>query len=153
MKPNPSVVSRRLAQGFTLIELMIVVAIVGILARIAYPSYVDYVRRGSLPDAFSGLSSAQIKMEQYYQDNRSYLNGATCGFVPPATKYFTFTCTTITASTYVITATGTSTTAANGHVYTINQAGAKVTTTFKGAAISAAPGNACWMAKSASECI
>ncbi|RZI82174.1 MAG: prepilin-type N-terminal cleavage/methylation domain-containing protein [Rubrivivax sp.] len=151
MKNNLSV-SRRRAQGFTLIELMIVVAIVGILASVAYPSYTDYVRRSSLPDAFQGLSSAQIKMEQYYQDNRTYVSGATCGYLPPATKYFTFSCVTATASAYKIRATGVSTTVARNHVYTIDQANAKVTETFKGTTISAAPGNACWLTNSVSEC-
>lgn len=153
MKTNLSVCSRHLARGFTLIELMIVVAIVGILAAVAYPSYTDYIRRGSLSDAFSGLSGAQVKMEQYYQDNRSYMTaGNTCGFIPTATKYFTFTCPTITASTYVIRASGVTGTAAAGHVYTVNESNLKVTEWFKGAAVSTAPGTTCWLTKSTSEC-
>jgi type IV pilus assembly protein PilE len=140
---------RRVSRGFTLIELMIVVAIVGILARIAYPAYTDYVRRGTLPDAFTGLSTAQVKMEQWYQDNRSYLNsGGTCGFIPSDTKYFAFTCPTKTASTYTIQAEGKSGTAAYGHTYTIDHNGAKATTSFNGATVSS---KSCWMSKS-SDC-
>lgn len=45
--------------GFTLIELMIVVAIVGILSAVAYPSYTEYVRRGHRADARAGLLQAQ----------------------------------------------------------------------------------------------
>ena len=51
-------------QGFTLIELMIVVAIVGILAAIAYPSYAEYIRRGHRADARAGLLQAQQYLER-----------------------------------------------------------------------------------------
>ena len=56
--------SRRLAQGFTLIELMIVVAVVGILSAIAYPSYTEYVRRGHRADARAGLLQVQQWLER-----------------------------------------------------------------------------------------
>jgi prepilin-type N-terminal cleavage/methylation domain-containing protein len=65
-------IRRRPSQGFTLIELMITVAIVAILAAIAMPNYRDYVIRGQLTDATTGLASVRAKMERYYQDNRSY---------------------------------------------------------------------------------
>ena len=51
-------------QGFTLIEVMIVVAIVGVLSAIAYPSYTEYVRRGHRADARAGLLQAQQWMER-----------------------------------------------------------------------------------------
>lgn len=51
-------------KGFTLIELMIVVAVVGILSAIAYPSYTEYVRRGHRTDARAGLLQAQLWMER-----------------------------------------------------------------------------------------
>lgn len=51
-------------QGFTLIELMIVVAIVGILSAIAYPSYAEYIRRGHRADARAGLLQAQQWLER-----------------------------------------------------------------------------------------
>jgi type IV pilus assembly protein PilE len=80
------------ASGFTLIELMITVAIVAILTAIAYPSYRNYVIRGQLVNATNGLSAMQANMERYFQDNRTYL--AANGFTPPcltATPYGTFT--------------------------------------------------------------
>ena len=58
--------------GFTLIEVMIVVAIIAILASIAIPSYRDYVLRGQLVDATNALSSFQARMERHFQDNRTY---------------------------------------------------------------------------------
>ncbi len=90
----------RSARGFTLIELMITVVIVAILAAVAVPSYIDYIRRSKIAEATTNLSDLRVKMEQFYQDNRKY-NGATagtCGLwpLPAATlgnyKYFTFTC-------------------------------------------------------------
>lgn len=51
-------------KGFTLIELMIVVAVVGILSAIAYPSYTEYVRRGHRADARAGLLQAQLWLER-----------------------------------------------------------------------------------------
>lgn len=50
--------------GFTLIELMIVVAVVGILSAIAYPSYTEYIRRGHRADARAGLLQAQQWLER-----------------------------------------------------------------------------------------
>lgn len=109
---------RRQAAGFTLIELMIVVAIIAILAAIAVPIYSDYVTRSKLTEAQNNLSALRVQMEQYFQDNRTYLNGAACGASMPTTgsnstvKYFTYTCT-ATSSTYTITATGATTQTAN----------------------------------------
>ena len=59
--------------GFTLIEVMITVVIVAILAAVALPSYRNYQYRGKIPDAVSNLSAKRVKMEQYFQDNKTYL--------------------------------------------------------------------------------
>lgn len=137
--------TRRLGSaGFTLVELMISVAVIGILSAVAIPQYRDYVRRGSLPEATSGLSASRIRLEQYYQDNRNYGVGGVCagGALATSTKYFQYSCTT-NGQTYTLTAEGLSG-RAEGHIYTLNESNAQATTKFKGEAVANKP---CWLLK------
>jgi type IV pilus assembly protein PilE len=75
--------------AFTLIELMITVAVIGILTALAYPAYINYLIRGSLVDAPNGLNSMRAQMEQYFQDNRSYQQVGN-GPAPPCLTAQTF---------------------------------------------------------------
>jgi len=63
---------KKLQQGFTLIELMIVVAIIGILAAIAIPAYQDYTQRAQVGEAFTIVSAAKTAIAEYAQTNGVY---------------------------------------------------------------------------------
>jgi len=127
--------------GFTLLELLIVIFIVGVLASAAIPSYSSYARRGKLVEAPSTLSNYQMKMEQAYPDNGQYL----CPVAAiPDTANFSYTCAAAT-QTFLLSATG------KGDVsdvtYTMDQVGNKLTTRFSGHAVPAH----CWLVRG-SEC-
>jgi type IV pilus assembly protein PilE len=110
-------------KGFTLIELMVVVVIVAILASIGIPAYSDYVTRGKLAEAYANLASQRVKLEQYYQDRRTYLGACAAGTVaPPLTgTYFNYACT-LADQTYTITATGNpAKNLSNQFVFTLDQ--------------------------------
>ena len=106
---------RRVSRGFTLIEVMIVVAIIAILAAVAIPSYRDYILRGQLVDAASQLSAFSANMERYYQDNRKY-RAVSAAIVPPCDLSipvaqrtqgrFVLTCTIPDDNTFTLTSTG-----------------------------------------------
>lgn len=139
-------------RGFTLIELLIVIAVIGILAAVALPSYSDYITRGKIPDATSGLASRRVKMEQFFQDNRTYVGAPDCVADTTASEYFDFSCSVAaTATTYTLQAAGKASMA--GFAYTINEAGARATTTTPPASTKGWAGNAaCWVTKKGGVC-
>jgi len=143
-------------RGFTLIELMVTIAIIAFLAAIALPAYNDYVQRAKLVEAFTGLADFRVRMEQYYQDNRKYdgpapgLDG--CGATAPNSKYFDFECapSVSPSQTYMVTAKGKASENLAAFNFTLNERNDRATTTV-GTGWSGA-GSACWVRRKDGSC-
>jgi len=139
--------------GVTLIELMVSLVIIAILASIAIPQYSDYVKRSRIPQAVNNLSNLRVKMEQYYQDNRTYPASCdTAGGMPmPTSDDFAYTCTVLNANAFTVQAQGTG--SMTGFTYTIDQANAMMTTAIP-AAWGSLPngGKTCWVRRKGPTC-
>ena len=154
-----SLAAPRSARGFTLIEVMITVAIVSILAAVALPSYTDYVTRSKIVEATSGLSDMRVRLEQYFLDLRQFPGACVAAaagpapageiYLPATSKYFTVTCA-LTATTYTVTATGTASGGMAGFVYTVDQGNNRRTTGLPSG--WSGTGNACWVSRKNGDC-
>lgn len=117
--------------GFTLVELMIVVAIVGILASIAIPSYVEYVKKGRRAAAQSHLMEIAQREQQYLLDARTYAASlTTLGITTPTdvANYYTIQVNVADAPpSFTITATAQGTQTSDGNL-TLDSTGAKTPT-------------------------
>jgi type IV pilus assembly protein PilE len=135
-----------------MIELMVVVAVVAILAAIAYPGYLEHVRKGQITEATAILADTRIKMEQHFQDNNTYAtacasNRITLPSAPANTKIFQFSCpsTLLGTATYTLRATSND----NGYVFEIDQNNTRRTTKFAGTTLTGAN---CWLFKKGDSC-
>ena len=131
--------------GFTLIELMIAVVVIGILSAVAVPSYMDYVKRGNAQEAPSNLLAMKTQAEQYYGDHPS--TGYT-GFPCSTTgDNFTYSCSIPTRDTFTFTATGKTGSNVVNWIYTIDQNGTRTSS-----GIGSASSTSCWITKSGGTC-
>jgi len=147
--------------GFTLLEVLITVAIVGILAAIALPSYSEYIQRSKIIDATSKLGDLRTDMERFFMDNRTYRSGAVCGvdtaggrifnYNQDGKRAFNISCATPTATTYTLTATGMASNNMSGFVYAIDQLNNKTTVALPGGWTLPSP-NTCFAVRKDGSC-
>lgn len=158
--------SSRRASGFTVIELMIVVAVVGLLSAVAYPAYVDSVRKSRRSDAVAAITSVQQAQERYRSSNTTYgtrfivsssalvgvgvagdTNAATAYTSPGAYYSLSLSGTSASAYTILATAQGTQTSDTNCQFMQVQMA-AGALTYASGSSSSVANGttanNSCW---------
>ena len=143
---------RNATRGFTIIEVLIAVAIIAILVAIALPSYQDYVLRGKITEATSTLTDLRLRAEKFYGDNRTYVGFNTA---TPGTKYFTYACDdgaggAVSQNLFRCIATGVAAQGMNGFQYTVNQSNAR-TSTFTGLSGWNDSGT-CWVSKKGESC-
>jgi type IV pilus assembly protein PilE len=147
---------RQKEKGFTLIEIMIAVAIVAILASVAVPSYTDYSRRSKISEATTALLGMRTRLEQFYQDQRTFAGACAAGTVAPlpaGLRYFVVTCPVLDPNRYVVQAAGIND--MEGIVFTIDQANVRTTTVTPGSVMAAAgyvDNGGCWVQKKGGVC-
>ena len=136
-------------KGFTLIEVMITIAILAIVAAVALPSYLDYVTRSRLVEAKSSLVDMRTRLEQHFLDNRTFPATPCTPVVPMATKYFNVTCVSAAppTNTYTVTASGKDSMA--GFVFTINERNEKKTTSVPAGWTTS---DVCWVSRKSGDC-
>lgn len=135
-----------------MIELMVAAAILAIIAAVAIPQYSQYVVRGRMVEAQGQLAGLGTSLQQYYQDNRSYVNacGATGLAARPAnTTNFTYTCPTLSATGFLVQASGNSGTSVAGLVYTLDQNGNRATTAVPTGWVAS---SSCWIRNQSGSC-
>jgi len=122
-------------EGFSLIELMIAVTIVGIITAVALPTYTEHVQRTRRSDGQAALLSLAARVEHFYTENNTYVGATPAAVGASATSpegYYTVTTSNLSTNTYTLTATPVNGGPQDGDpcgALTINQANIKSPTT------------------------
>ena len=95
---------KNINSGYTLVELMIVIAIIGILGSIGYPAYTSYVKKANRADGIDSLLALSGYMEEYYMNNDTYV-GAKVATAKSSDGRYTLAITAADGFTYTLTAT------------------------------------------------
>ena len=147
----PQTCQSRAMRGFTMIELLMTVAVIAILAAVALPNYTEYIQRSKIIEATNKLAEHRVRMEQYFQDNRSYANADACGIADPAyvagKDAFKVACSGATATTYTVKATGQGT--MSGFEFTLDQSNARKTTSVPAKWTT---NDTCWVVRKSGAC-
>lgn len=140
---------KHISSGFTLIEVMIVVAIIAIISAVAIPGYQEYVMRGRLQEGLTGMSAKQVQLEMWYQDRRTYVGAGACA-ADTRNANFDFSCNgTEAAGTFTLTAVGKGT--LNGFSFSVNEANTRLTVTVPAGWALPVPNN-CWVSRKGGKC-
>lgn len=118
----------KFSKGFSLIELMVAVAVIGILIKVAYPSYTDYVVQSRRTDAQRSMVEYMQALERYFTANGRYANsaGTACGIstAPSTPSMYSLSCAVVAGGGVTITATASSAQSTDGDL-TLSSTGAK----------------------------
>jgi type IV pilus assembly protein PilE len=134
--------------GFTLLELMVAVAVAGILATLALPSFSEYLLRGRIPQAAARLSTSELHLEQYFQDRRTYAGAPECTGDTTSNTYFDFGCPVVDDAHFVVQAVGKG--SMSGFVFSVDDQSIRRTVSVPTG--WSLPGTDCWVVRRDGSC-
>lgn len=140
IKTHPSIHA-----GFTLIELIIAIAILSIIVSVAVPAYSDYIQRSKIAEALATLGNLTTQMEKNYLDFKTYTNNGNCAVSEPNSESYTYNCTS-SGQNYTWTATSKD----GNYKFSVNNNFDKATLAFGGASMSSVD---CWMISKDGTCL
>lgn len=138
---------KRQQSGYTLVEVMVAVAIVAIISSVAVPAYTGYVKRGRLTEAFTGLGAGQTAAEQFWANYRNYDGFKDSKSFPKNGQNFEFSLSDAGPTGYTLIAKGKG--MVEGFTYTIDQDGTRKTTAVPTGFTTS---DSCWIDREGGKC-